>query len=271
VTSKTSEGDDERLARHVVATVLGVPVKRFDYGTAPRQVDALVHYPDRVAALEVVADHDPKFHRQRDALKRTQHQIEVSGLRKSWTVLLTRKANIKDVRGALPELLLDLQDNPPPRRQPWDVEPSKLDRLGISKVWLMESSTVSGRVYLVPQPWGGFAGNEHTVGEWVTEVLREQDDVPRKLSDHPGVAERHAFLWATVTSDMAVQMQVQPDDDHPFPVTAPTLPEGVTHVWVAGRSRSQGALAWFPDRGWWRTPWTWPSEGSVTLSDEDNS
>jgi hypothetical protein len=90
--NRSAEGADEELARQIVSTVLGVPVKRFDYGTAPRQVDALVHYPDRVAALEVVGDHDPKFKRQEEALKRVKHQIEVSGLRTSWTVLLTRKS-----------------------------------------------------------------------------------------------------------------------------------------------------------------------------------
>jgi hypothetical protein len=47
-------------------------------------------------------------------------------------VLLSRKAKINRVRAALPGLLLDFQDNPPPRRQPFD-EPSQLDRLGITK------------------------------------------------------------------------------------------------------------------------------------------
>jgi hypothetical protein len=108
-------------------------------------------------------------------------------------------------------------------------------------------------------PWGGFAGAESTVAKWVVRVLTEQSDVPAKLAAHSGVAERHVFIWATPTSDMEVQTQLKPGDDHPFPVTAPTLPEGVTHVWVAGQYFSQGALAWFPNRGWWRTPWTWPS------------
>jgi hypothetical protein len=255
------EGGDEQLARQIVETVLGVPVTRFDDGTLNSQVDALIHYPDREAALEVVADHDPDYNAQQDALRRTKDQIQASGLRKSWMVLLNHKANINRVKAALPELLLDLQDNPPPRRQPWDLEPSELDRLGITRAWPMDPSTVPGRVYLVPQAWGGFPGTEHTVGEWVTKFLRDQDDVPRKLMDHREVPERHAFIWATFRSAMEVQTQLEPGDDHPFPLTAPTLPEGVTHVWVAGRLFSQGALAWFPDRGWWRTPWNWPSEG----------
>jgi hypothetical protein len=253
--SKPTENPEEELARHVVTTVLDVPVKRFEDGTAPRQVDALIHYPSGDAALEVVADHDPDYNAQQDALHRMSDRIEVSGLRKSWMALLNRKASINRVKAALPQLLLDLQDNPPPTGQPSDINPSELDRLGVTKVWPIETSAVSGRVYLVPQAWGGFAGTEHTVGEWVTKVLRHNGDVPRKLADHPNVKERHAFIWATPTSDMEVQIQLEPGDDHPFPVTAPTLPKGVTHIWVAGGFFSQGALAWFPERGWWRTPW----------------
>jgi len=70
VKSRPAEGPNERRAREIVAKVLGVEVERHDYGTAPRQVDALVRYPDRLAALEVVAGPDEAFNRQQDALHR---------------------------------------------------------------------------------------------------------------------------------------------------------------------------------------------------------
>jgi len=116
VVARSTERPDERLARHIVSTVLGVPVERHDYGTAPRQVDALVCYPDRVAALEVVADPDKEFNDQQVALYGKKNPLEVPGLRKSWIVLLSRQAKINNVKRALPALLLDLQDNPPPKR-----------------------------------------------------------------------------------------------------------------------------------------------------------
>jgi hypothetical protein len=263
------EGDDEQLARQVVEAVLGVPVTRFDDGTLNSQVDALIHYPDRQAALEVVADHDQAFNAQQDALHDSNDRIEVPGLRDSWTALVSRNAKINRVKEALPALLLGLQANPIPRRSRLGYRTFDLVRLGITSAWPMTSS-VPGRVYLVPQAWGGFAGAEHIVGEWVTRVLDEQADVPAKLADHPDVAERHAFIWATPTSDMGVQMQLEPDEDHPFPVTPPALPSGVTHVWIGGRMWRQGVLAWFSDRGWWRTPWTWPSEGPITVGDQDD-
>jgi hypothetical protein len=91
-------------------------------------------------------------------------------------------------------------------------------------------------------------------------VLREQFDVPAKLAAH---------IWVTITSDMGVQMQLEPGEDQPFPVTPPQLPAGVTHVWVAHQVRFKGVLAWFPDRGWWRTAWTWPPERQVAPREQE--
>jgi hypothetical protein len=128
---KITERDDERLARQIVSTVLGVPVTRFEDGTVNSQVDALIHYPDRKAAMEVVADHDKAFNAQQDALHDSNDRIDVSGLQDSWTALVSRKAKIKTVKEALPALLLGLQANPPPRRSQLGYRTPALDRLGI--------------------------------------------------------------------------------------------------------------------------------------------
>jgi hypothetical protein len=132
------------------------------------------------------------------------------------------------------------------------------------RAWRIVGSQQSGRVYLVTEHWGGSAGDESTVGAWVSRVLVKQRDVPAKLAAQSDVAERHAFIWATPSSDVGVQVQLEPGDDHPFPVTPPRLLPGLTDVWVGGWATFQGVLAWFPDRGWWRTPWRWPSEGPVS-------
>jgi hypothetical protein len=253
------ERPDEELARDIVSTVLGVPVDRFEDGKANRQVDALIRYQDGDAALEIVADHDKAFNDQQAALHDSNDRIEVSGLRESWIVSLSRQARIKRVKEELPDLLRAFQANPPSRRSRMGFRTVELERLGIKSA-LPTASRAPGRVYLVPQGWGGFGGHEGTVGEWVTRVLAKHSDVPAKLAAHPGVVERHAFIWATDTSDMGVQTQLEPGDDHPFPVTPPTLPTGVTPLWVGGQRWRQGVLAWFPDRGWWRTPWTSPEQ-----------
>jgi hypothetical protein len=255
MSARSTERPNEELARQIVSTVLGVPVDRFEDGKANRQVDALIRYRDSDAALEVVADDDEALNRQGDALRRRNDRLEVPGLRQSWGVILRRKANIKRVAVELPDLLLAFQDDGAPAGPRWK-QPPQLQRLHVSRVWPIPG-TDSGRAHLHMEPWWGFAGDEHTVAEWVAKVLTEQSDVPAKLAAHSGVAERHAFIWARPSTNFGVQAQLEPGDDHPFPVTPPTLPNSVTHVWIAGHAWFQGVLAWFPDRGWWRPPWKW--------------
>jgi hypothetical protein len=108
VDQKSAERDNERLARYIASTVLGGPVKRFDYGTAPRQLDALIHYPASRAALEIESK------AQWGALRCVKHQIRVPGLRQVWHVLLSDKANINRLKRELPALLLTWHDIPPP-------------------------------------------------------------------------------------------------------------------------------------------------------------
>ena len=55
VKGPAAERPNDRRAREIVSTVVRVPVCRFEDGTADGQVDARVHYPDRLAALEIVA------------------------------------------------------------------------------------------------------------------------------------------------------------------------------------------------------------------------
>jgi hypothetical protein len=250
-----------------VSTVLGVDVERFEDGKANSQVDALIHYPDRVAALEIVADHDRYANEQRHALNRKGRWIEVPGLRQAWRVVISRQASVNQVTRELPALLLAWQDHPPPEQPPWDAHP-ELDRLRISYAQPWEASLRAGSAYLSTEFPVGPAGDERTVAEWVTRVLGEHADVPAKLAAHPDVTERHAFLWTTPESDFGVQEQLERGDDHPFPATPPILPPGVTHVWVAGSAPDQGTLAWFPNRGWSRTPWMWPLDGPVELADQ---
>jgi hypothetical protein len=125
----SNERANERLARHIVSTVLGVPVERFEDGMANGQVDALIRYPDRLAALEVAADHDAAFNAQWVALNRLGHKLEVPGLRKAWTVQLGRRAKVRDLERELPALLLRWQDAEP-LEKPWDAN-GDLDRLDI--------------------------------------------------------------------------------------------------------------------------------------------
>lgn len=245
-----SERCNERCARHIVATALGVPVDRFEDGTAPSQVDAVIKYPGGVVGwLEVIGDHDSDLLKQWDALKKCKHRLCVPGLRLPWVVWLRREARIQRVIKKLPTILLQLQGD---QDRDETIRTPELDALGVESAQpLVNSDQSGGVVLLLDEGWSGTHGSEDRLGQWVTDVLTKQDDVPRKLAACPE-GERHVFLWATIGSDYAIQHTLENRDDAVLPRVAPILPEAVTHVWVAGRMSSQGVLAWFPDRGWWR-------------------
>jgi hypothetical protein len=59
-----TEKPNERTARHIVATALGVRVSRLEDGTADSQVDALIHGGEGPEALEISADHEAAFNAQ---------------------------------------------------------------------------------------------------------------------------------------------------------------------------------------------------------------
>lgn len=56
-----AEKPNERAARHVVVTSLGVRVSHFEDGIADSQVNALIHGNDGSEAMEIVAGHEAAF------------------------------------------------------------------------------------------------------------------------------------------------------------------------------------------------------------------
>jgi hypothetical protein len=105
-----TEKPNERLARHIVSVTVGAPVKRFEDGRAPAQVDALIDYGQATAALEIVAEHEAEFNKQWDALEKINFRVEVAGLRRVWSAQLARTARVKRVEQQLPGLLLGWED-----------------------------------------------------------------------------------------------------------------------------------------------------------------
>lgn len=256
-----AERPNERLARWIVAEVLRPPVRRFEDGRRNAQVDAEIVLQDHRTGLEIVSDQDPVFNGQWAALEKIGHKVEVPGLERRWIVSLTRRAKIKDVVVGLPTLMLRLPSGEItwPR---WGV-PDEFERVGAISAHPIEDER-SGVVHLTTEGWSGSAG-ESVLSPWIDEMFSRHPDVPHKLAAHP-TADGHAFLWVTTSSDFAVQFALE-DRGQGVPTDTPTLPEGVTHIWVAGSASSQGVVAWFPDGGWWRTPWQWSNRPPVIPDD----
>ncbi|MGP5319158.1 hypothetical protein ACTXMB_14600 [Arthrobacter rhombi] len=246
-----TEKPNEKYARDLVSKALGVPVDRYEDGSAPSQVDALIRFPDQDAALEIVADHDSEFNAQWAALERIGHNLSIHGLAGKWWVELARSAQIRKIQRKLPDLLLSAKDSGILSGGLRGRElPSAFSAIGVKSVQPM-SGGPDETVYLHVEGWSGSAsGSPNVLARWIEQVLAGQSDVAAKLDAHPA-AEKHAFIWATIGSSYSVQFQLE-NRDQALPVDAPSLPVGVTHIWVAGSFLSQGFLAWFPDRGWWK-------------------
>lgn len=244
-----SEHPNERMARQIVAHVLGVKVDRFEDGTADGQVDAIIHGPSGPEALEIVADHDPAFNSQWDALTKLDHHLLVPELEHDWAVQLSRTARVKRVTQKLPALMvINEPDLTHPARR-LSAVPEAMAKLGVRMVYTVDRVTPTGRIDLHSEGWSS-PGSGETVVEYVLNVLDEAPDVAEKLQRHECIA-RHAFIWTTIGTDFGVQSQLELGKSS-LPREDPSLPSGITHLWLAGSFNSQGVLAWFPDRGWWR-------------------
>lgn len=261
------EKPNERAARQVVAKSLGVRVSRYEDGKTNSQVDALIHATDGVEALEIVADHEAAFNAQWDALTKIGHTLAVPGLRRGWSAQLARAARIKDVAQQLPDLILAFQDERDRAADSVDEGlPEGITRLGVRMLYPLEGGA-AGRVNLHAEGWGGFTSNI-TMARYVEQVLDSVPDVPHKLSLHPAPT-KHAFIWTTIGSDYRIQAQLE-RGRQAVPTDPPTLPAGVTHVWVVGSFTTQGALAWFPDQGWWRPDWSWSDTEPMRLNENES-
>lgn len=116
-----------------------------------------------------------------------------------------------------------------------------------------------GKVYLRAAGWSGFAGAV-SLADWAHGVMSRHQSKARKLLAHKDAAERHMFIWATVGSDFAVHALLeQRGRDALLKQPAPSLPQGIEHLWVAGSMSTHGAVVWSVERGWWRTPWAFPA------------
>ncbi|MQA11738.1 MAG: hypothetical protein GEU98_24950 [Pseudonocardiaceae bacterium] len=260
------ERNNEVIARTVVSQALGAEVRCHDDNSQASMVDALIHYSDgRRAAMEVVADHDDQFNSMWNALEKRRHLLTVSGLHSGWFVVLRHSANLRRVADLLPELLRELQaagydDLQPLQRAIQSDLNERAESLGVRMAYTV-SHLPAGSVRLGPEGWSGLVGSV-SLGAWALSVLAKHPNKENKLLAHRGVSERHIFIWVTAGSNYAVQHCLEHREGEPDVIDqeAPKLPQGVTHLWIAGGMSSLGVLAWFPERGWWRTAWTWPGQ-----------
>jgi hypothetical protein len=213
-------------------------------------VDALIHWPDRRPdALEVVQDGDTVSQQQHAALQsRTNGQsVEVEGLKGSWMVQLARGTSVARALETLPSFLRSFEEEHAwydPRTESAEVEAQR-KALGIAR--MVRRSDRPPRLYLrrvgSAGPWLG----EDALCDWLEDVLKRHADVPRKLLAHdsPG---RHAFIWATMTSDIHAHLVL--GEGWAGPNRQLEVPSGITDVWAASWPSPARILRWNRGSGW---------------------
>jgi hypothetical protein len=247
---------EEVAARGIVALAMpDTTVTHHDDGRSPRMVDLHITYPDgRIAGLEVVTDTDQGYRQTRVRLLEHGQVIDAPDLRFTWQVIVADGAKIREIRERMPWLLALMEDLPPssdlgwPRGRRWHDHvwfADAFEQLGVTEVRPV-SEIGSSEVILSTRTLGGREGTPNLIPGWVGDFLADTADVPAKLAEG-GYPERHAFVWATWTTEYHVLSAISGTG---LPTDPPDLPDALTHVWVGSYESGGRVIRWEPDNGW---------------------
>jgi len=257
-------GDFEFMAGRVVARLTGDRVVLQDDGSERAMPDVRIERADgRSGYLEVWTDTDEASAAMQAELYERGRGVPLiwaaPSLRRVWSVTVSGATDFRRLERDLPSVLLAMEDagetdetvrvvvEQASRQVPYMGE---LLRLGVVHVSSRPPRVdEAGMIRIHPD---GITGpgelSWEPVLRWVGEILASPrlDGHRRKLAAQQS-DERHLFLGVTVSSPGAVYFALI---DHPgVPSVAPTLPDGITHLWIM-EWRGERCLIWFPDRGW---------------------
>ena len=263
---------DEVIARQIVAHgLLGATVVHHDDGSRPGMVDAVITYADgRTAALEVVTDTDPGYRRIRARLAKGGEVIDAPDLKFTWHITVSDDADNREIHRRVVFILGQMEYVPPRPELGWpdgrrwqdhETYENVFRWLGIVRATPNDTYGEAAKVIITSRSLWGFGGTPDDIPTWVVEFLSTTaDDVPKKLVAS-GHEERHAFVWATITTDYSVLSVL---DGDALPTSPPRLPPGVTHVWIGALYGGSRTLRWQPDDGWSEV-YRIPHDGHVDL------
>ncbi|OHV28441.1 hypothetical protein BCD49_37985 [Pseudofrankia sp. EUN1h] len=260
-----SKDADEWLACATLQAALGVKVVRNDdQSPQPRRSrqprpngrhDLTITYADgRRAAVEVVSTRDETAMGFSAA---STSYTTVSRLTRTWVLVVSPEARIKDLKREAPAALARLEENGTTSlegRGISDRRPQELRRLRVvSCVSTPPAEGNKAGFYLVQDFTAGWSGGSSDHGDLVVQrcnellASAEKADVPRKLLAS-GLSERHAVV--VVTFDWLDSLGSI--ESGALPRIAPTLPKGVDRLWLV-IPREPGpirAIYWLGDGRW---------------------
>ncbi len=218
-----------------------------DDGSSESQYDWDLVLPDgRSGVLEVTSVQDEPLLKIDKQLARDGRLVRVPGLAFGWYAHLRPPAHVKTARAKVGAVLVDAEHHGRSEvggPHYWgtgveDVEQHQalLDRLDALDVWWAVRSDVltPGTVSLERPGVAGFQMVGDPVNAWVSALLFDRSSDVDKLNEATDADERHLFVWvggqpALVSYGFMETLRA----GEPLPPGAPTLPAGITHLWLA--------------------------------------
>ena len=270
------ERPEEELAFAVVRRVLDVPVERHDRDGRQGAVDALVRYPEgSAAALEVSSIGPQGEARIWSFLGRHGYSRAAPGLTRTWALHLPRDFHPADMRIA--DEVLPWCDKREITRMGdaagRDAGVDRLLALGV-RAYVLENAAsdtrgTQPRVYVSLPPMGGFPGRGmETLASELAEMLRAPK-IQSKISKlaATGLAERHLVLIVR-PSAFSYPVYDALAFGGPLPGRAPSLPAGLSQLWLLTGIREGGVVRAVAGDRWSRSdPFDPPPQLDKTAPD----
>ena len=207
-----------------------------------------------------------------ERLTREGQVLDAPTLKYSWRITVEDTARIRELRAGIVDLLKFVEAEPTTRELAWPDgarwnDAAKISHafttLGVQYARPDRFPGSSPKVVISARVLTGWAGDPNALPVWAVQFLTDTaPDVPRKLAAS-GYPERHAFIWATVTTPYEIASIL---DGDALPTEAPDLPDDVTHLWVGGWYAGPRTLCWRPDHGW-SEAYRIPPGGGIELPD----
>jgi hypothetical protein len=196
-------------------------------------------------------------HKRKDA-----QQVALSPGAGQWMVSLSRGASIKNLYRELPSLIGDLLAQGETQlmiQGTWPPGPTadSARRLGIEDMSRVNNSSPARAIFFMPGSGGVVPQDPNVIVTWIDEVVADSRylDMTSKLLKL-SADERHIFIMSGGLTPFGVEEGLG-RLDQALPTIGPTVPKGITHVWVASRFKfnEESSLGlWRSSSGWAKVP-----------------
>lgn len=203
--------------------------------------------------------------------KENHQQIDLppgSGL---WAVSLVKGASIRGLYRELPGLIARLVNQGQNRLEivgnwPRSDLAETARCLGIEYIDKSRASP-DAAIFFMPGSGGTVPTDPNVIVDWVSAVLADNDyaDTTKKLLDREA-DERHVFLMSGSRTDFGVDERLRRISEG-VPSRPPTVPDGITHVWVVSQFGAAPAGLWTRERGWLLIPLP-PDAADAAITEE---